>query len=168
LFSRVRVTAPSWLGCVGPASRRRPVGRRRGRERGFRARQYGTTCRHRWSYGEGVGHQNLDRAEGIQRGTPAFGPGNFRGLEARPRCGHSPRTGSPAESDVEPDDLVAERGTSMTSLGSPTFPLASRELPVPAEQSLGRDEEGAPAPSRQQPGEGDEAPDPQGDKRRAH
>jgi hypothetical protein len=30
-----------------------------------------------------VGHQNLDRAEGIQRGTPAFGPGNF----PRPRSG---------------------------------------------------------------------------------
>jgi hypothetical protein len=30
----------------------------------------------------GVGHQNLDRAEGIQRGTPAFGPGNFQDLGA--------------------------------------------------------------------------------------
>ena len=30
LFSRVRVAAPSWLGSVGQASPRRPVGRRRG------------------------------------------------------------------------------------------------------------------------------------------
>jgi hypothetical protein len=29
-----------------------------------------------------VGHQNLDRAEGIQRGTSAFGPGNFQDLGA--------------------------------------------------------------------------------------
>ena len=29
----------------------------------------------------GVGHQNLDRAEGIQRGTSAFGPGIFQDLE---------------------------------------------------------------------------------------
>ena len=94
LFSRVRVAAPSWLGCVGPASPRRPVGRRRGRERGFQARQFGTTCCHWWSYGEGVGHKYLDRAEGIQRGTPALGPGNFRGLEARPGCGHNPSAGS--------------------------------------------------------------------------
>ena len=98
LFSRVRVAAPSWLGCVGPASPRRPVGRRRGRERGFRARHFGTTCCHWWSYGEGVGHKYLDRAEGIQRGTPAFGPGNFRGLEARPGCGHNPSAGSLGES----------------------------------------------------------------------
>ena len=94
MFSRVRVATPSWLGCVGPASPRRPVGRRRGRDRGFRARYFGTPCCHWWSYGEGVGHQNLDRAEGSQRGTPAFGPGNFRGLEARPRCGHNPSAGS--------------------------------------------------------------------------
>jgi hypothetical protein len=33
-----------------------------------------------------------------------------------------------------------------TSLGSPSFPLATRELPVPAEQSLGRDEKATPAP----------------------
>ena len=38
---------------------------------------------------------------------------------------------------------------------------------MPAKERLWRDEEGAPAPSRQQPGEGGEAPDPQGDKRRA-
>jgi hypothetical protein len=44
------------------------------------------------------------------------------------------------------DHLIAERGTSFTSLGSPSFPLASRELPVPAEQSLGRDEKATPAP----------------------
>jgi hypothetical protein len=33
-----------------------------------------------------------------------------------------------------------------TSLGSPTFRLASRELPVPAQQGLGRDEKATPAP----------------------
>jgi hypothetical protein len=32
--------------------------------------------------GGAVGHQNLDRAEGIQRGTSAFGPGNFQDLGA--------------------------------------------------------------------------------------
>jgi hypothetical protein len=52
----------------------------------------------------------------------------------------------PAESDDELDDLIAERGTSRTSQGSPSLPLASRELPVPAEQGLGRDEEATPAP----------------------
>ena len=52
----------------------------------------------------------------------------------------------PTEADDEIDNLIAERGTSFTSLGSPTFPLASRELPMPAEQSLGRDEEAPPAP----------------------
>jgi hypothetical protein len=58
----------------------------------------------------------------------------------------SPAAVLPAESDDELDNLIAERGTSRTSLGSPTFPLASRELPMPAEQSLGRDEKATPAP----------------------
>ena len=52
----------------------------------------------------------------------------------------------PAESDDELDDLITKWRTSRTSLGSPTFPLASRELPVPAQQGLGRDEEATPAP----------------------
>jgi hypothetical protein len=52
----------------------------------------------------------------------------------------------PAESDDELDDLITKWRTSRASLGSPTFPLASRELPVPAKQSLGRDEEATPAP----------------------
>jgi hypothetical protein len=52
----------------------------------------------------------------------------------------SPAAVLPAESDDELDELIAERGTPRTSLGSPTLPLATRELPVPAEQSLGRDE----------------------------
>ena len=52
----------------------------------------------------------------------------------------------PAESDDELDDLITKWRTSRTSLGSPTFPLASRELPVPAKQGLGRDEEATPAP----------------------
>jgi hypothetical protein len=55
--------------------------------------------------------------------------------------------------DDDLDDLIAERGTSRTSLGSPPFPLASRELPMPAQQGLGRDEETAPPPSREQPAE---------------
>jgi hypothetical protein len=52
----------------------------------------------------------------------------------------------PAEADDELDNLIAERGTSRTSLGSPSLPLASRELPMPAEKSLGRDEKTSPAP----------------------
>ena len=52
----------------------------------------------------------------------------------------------PAETDDELDDLIAERGTPRASLGSPTLPLATRELPVPAEQGLGRDEKTTPAP----------------------
>src|ERR1017187_9022177 len=58
----------------------------------------------------------------------------------------SPAAVLPAESDDELDDLITKWRTSRTSLGSPTFPLASRELPVPAEQGLGRDEETTPAP----------------------
>ena len=65
----------------------------------------------------------------------------------------SPAAVLPADSDDQLDDLIAERGTSRTSLGSPTFPLASRELPMPAQQGLGRDEETAPPPSREQPAE---------------
>ncbi len=52
----------------------------------------------------------------------------------------------PTEADDEIDNLIAERGTSFTSLGSPSFPPATRELPVPSEKSLGRDEEAPPAP----------------------
>jgi hypothetical protein len=58
----------------------------------------------------------------------------------------SPAAVLPTESDDELDDLIAERGTSRTSLGSPPFPLTSRELPVPAKQGLGRDEKATPAP----------------------
>jgi hypothetical protein len=58
----------------------------------------------------------------------------------------SPAAVLPAESDDELDDLIAERGTSRASQGSSTFPLASRELPVPAQQGLWRDEEATPAP----------------------
>ena len=47
------------------------------------------------------------------------------------------------------------RPTRATS-GSPAPPFAPRELSVPAKERLWRDEEGAPAPSRQQPGEGGE------------
>ena len=52
----------------------------------------------------------------------------------------------PAEADNELDELIVERGMSRTLLGSPTFPLATRELPMPARQSLGRDEKATPAP----------------------
>jgi hypothetical protein len=52
----------------------------------------------------------------------------------------------PAEADDELDDLIAERGTSRTSQGSPSLPPATRELPVPGEQGLGRDEKATPAP----------------------
>ena len=64
--------------------------------------------------------------------------------EARPECEHIPVL--PTETDDELDDLIAERGTSRTSQGSPSLPLATRKLPVPAEQSLGRDEKTTPAP----------------------
>lgn len=43
----------------------------------------------------------------------------------------------PAEADDELDDLIAEWGTSRTSLGSPRFPLASRELPMPVSRVSG-------------------------------
>jgi hypothetical protein len=52
----------------------------------------------------------------------------------------------PAETDDELDELIVERGTPRASQGSPTLPLATRELPVPAKQGLGRDEETTPAP----------------------
>jgi hypothetical protein len=58
----------------------------------------------------------------------------------------SPAAVLPAKSDDELDDLITKWRTSRTSQGSPTFPLASRELPMPAEQSLGRDEKATPAP----------------------
>jgi hypothetical protein len=52
----------------------------------------------------------------------------------------------PAESDDELDELIAERATSRASLGSPSLPLVTGELPVPAQQGLGRDEKATPAP----------------------
>jgi hypothetical protein len=52
----------------------------------------------------------------------------------------------PAETDDELDELIVERGTPGASQGSPTLPLVTRELPVPAEQSLGRDEKTTPTP----------------------
>ncbi len=51
------------------------------------------------------------------------------------------------------DNLIVERGTPRTSLGSPSLPLVTREFPVSAEQSLGRDEKTTPAPSGEQPAE---------------
>jgi hypothetical protein len=58
----------------------------------------------------------------------------------------SPAAVLPTEANDEIDNLITKWRTSRTSLGSPTFPLASRELPVPAEQGLGRDEKATPAP----------------------
>jgi hypothetical protein len=60
----------------------------------------------------------------------------------------------------DPDDELDElnghgRPTRATS-ESPAPPFAPRELSVPAKELLWRDEEGAPAPSRQQPREGGE------------
>jgi hypothetical protein len=60
----------------------------------------------------------------------------------------------------EPDDELDElnghgRPTRATSR-SPAPPFAPRELSVPTKECLWRDEEGAPAPSRQQPAEGGE------------
>ena len=65
----------------------------------------------------------------------------------------SPAAVLPAETDDELDNLIAERGTPYTSQGSPSLPLATRELPMPAEQRLGRDEEAPPPPSGEQPAE---------------
>jgi hypothetical protein len=58
----------------------------------------------------------------------------------------SPAAVLPTESDDELDDLITKWRTPRTSLGSPSLPLATRELPVPAEKSLGRDEKATPAP----------------------
>jgi hypothetical protein len=57
----------------------------------------------------------------------------------------SPAAVLPAESDDQLDDLITKWRAPWTSLGSPSLPLATR-LPVPAEQSLGRDEKATPAP----------------------
>jgi hypothetical protein len=58
----------------------------------------------------------------------------------------SPAAVLPTEADDEIDNVIAERGTSRTSQGSPSLPLATRALPVPAQQGLGRDEKPTPAP----------------------
>jgi hypothetical protein len=58
----------------------------------------------------------------------------------------SPTAVLPAETDDELDELIVEWGTPRTSQqGSPTLPLATRELPMPAKQGLGRDERTTPA-----------------------
>ena len=59
---------------------------------------------------------------------------------------HPQRRFSRTEADDEIDNLITKWRPSRTSLGSPSLPLASRELPMPAEQSLGRDEKTTPAP----------------------
>jgi hypothetical protein len=40
---------------------------------------------------------------------------------------------------------MVERGTPRASLGSPSLPLVTEELPMPAQQGLGRDEKTTPA-----------------------
>ena len=58
--------------------------------------------------------------------------------------------------DEELDDLIVNGRPTRATRGSPAPPFAPRELSVPTKERLWRDEEGAPAPSRQQPGEGGE------------
>ena len=65
---------------------------------------------------------------------------------------------SRGEPDDELDELIGHGRPTRATRGSPPPPFAPRELSVPAKERLWRDEEGAPAPSRQQPGEGGETP----------
>ncbi len=58
--------------------------------------------------------------------------------------------------DDELDELIVNGRPTTATRGSPAPPFAPRELSVPTKERLWRDEEGAPAPSRQQPGEGGE------------
>ena len=58
--------------------------------------------------------------------------------------------------DDELDELNRHGRPTRATRGSPAPPFAPRELSVPTKGRLWRDEEGAPAPSRQQPGEGGE------------
>jgi hypothetical protein len=80
-------------------------------------------------------HEKLCEARATCRrgttGSSGFAPHNFRLYITAVL---------PTESDDELDDLIVERGTPRASQGSPTRPLATRELPMPAQQSLGRDE----------------------------
>ena len=54
------------------------------------------------------------------------------------------------EPDDELDELIEHGRPTRTTRGSPAPPFAPRELSVPTKERLWRDEEGAPAPSRQQ------------------
>jgi hypothetical protein len=56
--------------------------------------------------------------------------------------------------DDELDELIVHGRPTRATRGSPAPPFAPRELSVPTKERLWRDEEGAPAPSRQQPREG--------------
>jgi hypothetical protein len=58
----------------------------------------------------------------------------------------SPAAVLPAETDDELDELITKWWAPRASQGSPTFPLATREFPASAEQSLRRDEKTTPAP----------------------
>src|ERR1039457_171826 len=60
------------------------------------------------------------------------------------------------EPDDELDELIGHGRPTRATRGSPAPPFAPRELSVPTKERLWRDEEGAPAPSRQQPREGGE------------
>jgi hypothetical protein len=70
--------------------------------------------------------------------------------------------------DDELDELIVNGRPTRATRGSPAPPFAPRELSVPAKERLWRDEEGSPAPSRQQPRGRRGSPDPQGGRRRAH
>jgi hypothetical protein len=58
--------------------------------------------------------------------------------------------------DDELDELIVHGRPTRATSGSPAPPFAPRELSVPTKERLWRDEEAAPAPSRQQPREGGE------------
>ena len=55
--------------------------------------------------------------------------------------------------DDELDELIVNGWPTRATRGSPAPPFAPRELSVPTKERLWRDEEAAPAPSRQQPAE---------------
>ena len=58
--------------------------------------------------------------------------------------------------DDELDELIGYGRPTRATSGSPAPPFAPRELSVPTKERLWRDEEGTPAPSRQQPAEAGE------------
>jgi hypothetical protein len=90
------------------------------------------------SWSEQVAAKNLaDRARGDADREPA---------KLTLNADTTPTFVLPAEFNDELDDPSTKWRAPFTSLDSPSSPLATRELPVPAEQSLGRDEKATPAP----------------------